>query len=179
MLPLTLPEDQVDKVFADAEAGNQVEVDLPKQVVRTSDGQEYSFEIDGFRKHCLVNGLDDINLTLQHEKKIDVFEGHRSKDTPWLDGVSANMTAAQLFERDADLRLSLADWLQRKDARCPYHEEDGLVDLDSSTALNAVITTFRPVLRVDMFIVVLSALRGRVGSPGDEWTIKGIPLESS
>lgn len=170
MLPLTLPEDQVDKVFADAEAGNQVEIDLPKQVVRTSDGQEYSFEVDAFRKHCLVNGLDDINLTLQHEKKIGVFEGHRSKDTPWLDGVSPLPRAAG-FLHDTDLPLSLADWLQRQDACCSYHEEDGLVDLDNLTAPNTVISMFRPVLRVDLFIIVPTALGGASPLFGrDEWT---------
>lgn len=89
MLPLVLSVEDVDKVFADAEAGKEVEVDLPQQVVRRPNGEELKFDIDAFRKHCLVNGLDDINLTLQHEKKITIFEGHRSKQTPWLDGVSS------------------------------------------------------------------------------------------
>lgn len=87
MLPLVLPEADVDKVFADAEAGLTVEIDLPKQVVRRTNGEELPFEVDAFRKHCLVNGLDDINLTLQHEKKVAAFESKRSQETPWLDGV--------------------------------------------------------------------------------------------
>jgi len=88
MLPLKI-EDQasLNKVFAEAQAGREVEVDLENQVVKGADGKELAtFEIDGFRKHCLVNGLDDIGLTMQLDDKIAKFERRRTEDTPWLDG---------------------------------------------------------------------------------------------
>ena len=59
-------------------------VDLPQQKVTTADGQSYSFEVDAFRKHCLVNGLDDIGLTLQHVDKIKTFEAKHKQTQPWL-----------------------------------------------------------------------------------------------
>jgi 3-isopropylmalate dehydratase len=61
-------------------------VDLPNQVIRRPDGSEVSFDVDAFRKNCLINGLDDIGLTLQKSDKIAAFEGTRSTAYPWLDG---------------------------------------------------------------------------------------------
>jgi 3-isopropylmalate dehydratase len=87
MLPLVLPQDALDNVAAEAKAGREIEVDLPNQVVRTADGKELAkFEVEEFRKHCLVNGLDDIGLTMQMEDKIRKFEKRRTEETPWLDG---------------------------------------------------------------------------------------------
>ena len=75
MVPVRLTEQEVDEIFQFVEAneGAQVEVDLEANVVRAN-GKEYSFEIDEFRRHCLLNGLDNIGLTLQHEDKISAFE---------------------------------------------------------------------------------------------------------
>ena len=88
MLPLVIKEQALlEKIAAEAKAGREVEVDLIKQRVNDTSGQKLAeFEVEGFRKHCLVNGLDDIGLTMQLEGKIKKFETTRSIDTPWLDG---------------------------------------------------------------------------------------------
>ncbi|KAI5921274.1 putative 3-isopropylmalate dehydratase [Camillea tinctor] len=87
MLPLIMDQDAIQKVMVEAEAGREIEVDLPAQVVRTADGTELGkFEVDSFKKHCLVNGLDDIGLTMQMEDKIRRFEQKRTQRYPWLDG---------------------------------------------------------------------------------------------
>ncbi|WP_096703892.1 3-isopropylmalate dehydratase small subunit [Magnetospirillum sp. 15-1] len=86
ILPITLPQEQVDKLLDDASRGSNaiVTVDLAKQVITGPDGGSISFEVDPFRKHCLLNGLDDIGLTLQREEKIAAFEETRKTSTPWL-----------------------------------------------------------------------------------------------
>lgn len=87
MLPVVLDPESLEKVAAEARAGREVEVDLPSQEVKSADGQVLGkFEVESFRKHCLINGLDDIGLTIQMEDKISAFEKRRSKETPWLDG---------------------------------------------------------------------------------------------
>lgn len=88
MLPLTI-EDQatLEKIADEAKGGREVEVDLINQQVNNASGQKLAdFEVEEFRKHCLVNGLDDIGLTMQMEGKIKKFEHARTIDTPWLDG---------------------------------------------------------------------------------------------
>lgn len=88
MLPIAIPKkEDLDAVAAVAHAGGEVEVDLPNQVIRDGEGKELcGFEVEEFRKHCLINGLDDIGLTMQLEEKISEYERRMSKDTPWLDG---------------------------------------------------------------------------------------------
>ncbi|KAH8691386.1 putative 3-isopropylmalate dehydratase [Talaromyces proteolyticus] len=88
MLPIPLDDEVgLQKIAAEAKAGKEVEVDLVNQVIRDSAGNVLApFEVDSFRKHCLVNGLDDIGLTLQMEDKIRTFETKRTIETPWLDG---------------------------------------------------------------------------------------------
>lgn len=87
MLPLTLDGEPLEKVAEEARAGREIEVDLPNQVVKTADGKELGkFEVEAFKKHCLVNGLDDIGLTMQLENAIAKFEQKRTLETPWLDG---------------------------------------------------------------------------------------------
>ncbi|ORY86728.1 aconitase family-domain-containing protein [Leucosporidium creatinivorum] len=86
-LPVVLSEEIIAKLLEDAHACIPIEVDLPNQVVRRSNGEEYSFQVDEFRKHCLINGLDEISLTLEHEKEIAAFEERRSREWPWLDGI--------------------------------------------------------------------------------------------
>ncbi|GAA6001444.1 3-isopropylmalate dehydratase LEU1 [Rhodotorula paludigena] len=85
-LPVVLPEEQIAVLIEDAKAGKELAVDLPKQVVRRDNGEEFPFEVDAFRKHCLVNGLDEISLTLEHEAEIRTYELKRSELWPWLDG---------------------------------------------------------------------------------------------
>jgi 3-isopropylmalate dehydratase len=88
MLPVVIPDAAVlEKIAEEARAGREVEVDLVNQQIKDAEGNVLaSFDVDGFRKHCLVNGLDDIGLTLQMEDKIRTFEAKRTLETPWLDG---------------------------------------------------------------------------------------------
>jgi len=89
MLPVTLSREEIEILLADAAIpGTEITVDLVNQKVISANGTEFSFEIDSFRKHCLVNGLDKIGLTLEKLDKISDFEGKRSQNFPWLDGAS-------------------------------------------------------------------------------------------
>jgi len=87
LLPMVLPESQVDRLFADTAAfpGFKLTIDLERQVVSTVDGSlVFAFDVEPFRKHCLLNGLDDIGLTLQHADAIRAFETKRLTEQPWL-----------------------------------------------------------------------------------------------
>ena len=86
ILPIVLAEAQVARLFDEVFAfpGYQLTVDLPRQVVVKADGTELAFEVQPFRKYCLVNGFDDIGLTLQHKDKIKAFEDARLARLPWL-----------------------------------------------------------------------------------------------
>lgn len=86
MLPIVLPASDVAKLMGDAMALREFEVDLPSQTIKRSDGSTIAFEVEAFRKHCLVNGLDDIGLTLLKDESIGKFEKGRSERFPWLDG---------------------------------------------------------------------------------------------
>ena len=89
MLPLTLPRDQIEVLLQDAATPNtEITVDLINQKVIRPNGETFSFEIDEFRKRCLVNGLDKIGLTLEKTDKISAFEAVRSEKFPWLDGAA-------------------------------------------------------------------------------------------
>ena len=84
ILPITLPHDQVEELLEFAKSkDNNVIIDLPKQEVRAGN-KIYSFEVDPFRKHCLIEGLDDIGLTLQKSSKISDFENNNKQLNPWL-----------------------------------------------------------------------------------------------
>ncbi|MBR9822684.1 MAG: 3-isopropylmalate dehydratase small subunit [Rhodobacteraceae bacterium] len=86
MLPIVMPQEVVDVLMKDAEKGQnaRIEVDLEAQTVTTSEGESFSFEIDPFRKHCLLEGLDDIGLTLEKAASIDTFEGQIAQSRPWV-----------------------------------------------------------------------------------------------
>ena len=87
LLPIRLDEASVDRLFNEVNAfvGFELVVDLPEQVVRTTDGSlAFPFEVDAFRKYCLVNGLDEIGLTLRHADKIREYEARRLHEQPWL-----------------------------------------------------------------------------------------------
>ncbi len=84
ILPLALPQDQVDILMKDAADKKQLAVDLPGQKVMRENGESFAFDIDPFRKHCLVNGLDDIGLTLEHAAAITGFEQQQKGSQPWL-----------------------------------------------------------------------------------------------
>ncbi len=91
MLPVTLPQEQVAQLMADAAALKPLEIDLPNQRVLRAEGAPFGFEIDPFRKHCLIHGLDDIELTMQKMDAIRAFEVVRSKRFPWLDGATTRV----------------------------------------------------------------------------------------
>jgi 3-isopropylmalate/(R)-2-methylmalate dehydratase small subunit len=87
LLPIVLPESQVDRLFDAVKAfpGFALTIDLERQSVASADGAlTFDFDIDPFRKHCLLNGLDDIGLTLQHADAIRAFEAKRHAEQPWL-----------------------------------------------------------------------------------------------
>ncbi|MEI4196068.1 3-isopropylmalate dehydratase small subunit [Roseovarius sp. E0-M6] len=86
ILPIALPQEQVDVLMQDAEKGSnaRMTVDLEAQTVTTSDGETFSFEVDAFKKHCLLEGLDDIGLTMEKVAAIDTFEARVSAERPWV-----------------------------------------------------------------------------------------------
>lgn len=87
MLPLELPQEALEVIYADASEGKEIAVDLENECVVRPNGEKIPFKIDSFRRHCLINGLDDIGLTLQHREAIEAFEDKRTAVWPWLDGV--------------------------------------------------------------------------------------------
>ncbi|SPR97563.1 3-isopropylmalate dehydratase small subunit [Cupriavidus taiwanensis] len=86
LLPVALSEQQVEHLFNETNAfnGYQLTIDLDKQVVLTPSGQGYEFDIAPFRKYCMLNGFDDIGLTLRHADKIKAYEAERVAKMPWL-----------------------------------------------------------------------------------------------
>ncbi|HJV59417.1 MAG TPA: 3-isopropylmalate dehydratase small subunit [Albitalea sp.] len=86
LLPIVLPEHVVGQLFDECHAfvGYELSVDLERQVVVKPDGSQIPFEVEAFRKYCLLNGLDDIGLTLRHADKIKSFEAERLLKKPWL-----------------------------------------------------------------------------------------------
>lgn len=88
LLPIVLSENQVDALFSAVESqeGYKLTVNLENQLIETPRGEQIAFEVDAFRKHCLINGLDDIGLTLQHVDEIKAYEEKRRQEAPWLFG---------------------------------------------------------------------------------------------
>ena len=86
ILPIALPQEAVDVLMKDAEKGSnaRMTVDLEAQTVTTSDGESFAFEVDAFKKHCLMNGLDDIGLTMEKAASIDTYEAKASAERPWV-----------------------------------------------------------------------------------------------
>ena len=86
ILPIVLPKEQVEALMEDAEKGAnaRMEVDLEAQTVTSSDGDMFNFEIDPFKKHCLLNGLDDISLSLEKSSSIESYEATIAVERPWV-----------------------------------------------------------------------------------------------
>ncbi|WP_415184501.1 3-isopropylmalate dehydratase small subunit [Phaeovulum sp.] len=86
ILPIVLPQAAIDVLMADAKKGAnaRITVDLETQTVTSSDGQTFAFDVDPFKKHCLLNGLDDIGLTMQKIDSIDTFEMAANQSRPWV-----------------------------------------------------------------------------------------------
>ena len=91
LLPIVLPADVVDQLFhaVAAQPGYRLIVDLAAQTVTTPEGVAHGFAVDEFRKYCLLNGLDEIGLTLRHADEIRAYEARRAQSEPWIFGVSA------------------------------------------------------------------------------------------
>jgi 3-isopropylmalate/(R)-2-methylmalate dehydratase small subunit len=92
LLPIVLPELTISQLFDEALAfpGYQLTIDLDRQVVVKPDGKEIAFEVNSFRRYCLLNGFDDIGLTLRHKDKIKAFEAERLATKPWLAHTAVN-----------------------------------------------------------------------------------------
>jgi 3-isopropylmalate/(R)-2-methylmalate dehydratase small subunit len=88
ILPVVLDANIVDSLFTQVETtpGYELQVDLESQTISHADGEQIHFDVDGFRKHCLLNGLDDIGLTLQYVDEIKAYESRRGEQAPWLFG---------------------------------------------------------------------------------------------
>lgn len=86
LLPIRLAVEQVDELFGavSANTGYKLTIDLDKQVISAPNGKVYGFDVEEFRKHCLLNGLDDIGLTLQHVDEISAYEERHRVEQPWL-----------------------------------------------------------------------------------------------
>jgi 3-isopropylmalate/(R)-2-methylmalate dehydratase small subunit len=86
ILPIVLPQEQVDILMKDAEKGSnaRIEVDLDAQTITSSDGEVFAFDVDPFKKHCLMNGLDDIGLTLEKKASITSYEARLASERPWV-----------------------------------------------------------------------------------------------
>ncbi len=86
VLPITVTPEQLSALFDDAERGANatLTIDLEKQIITGPDGGSISFDIDPFRKHCMLNGLDDIGLTKVKAEKIDAYEGKLAEERPWV-----------------------------------------------------------------------------------------------
>jgi 3-isopropylmalate/(R)-2-methylmalate dehydratase small subunit len=86
ILPIVLPQEEVDKLMDDAERGANavLTVDLENQTISGPDGGTIAFEVDPHRKHCLLNGLDDIGLTLEKSASIEAFEAQAAQARPWV-----------------------------------------------------------------------------------------------
>jgi len=90
ILPIKMPKEIIDKLMDDASRGSNaiIEIDLEKQEIKGPDGGTVHFDIDPFRKHCLLNGLDDIGLTMEKKSEIDDFETRQKESQPWLHAAS-------------------------------------------------------------------------------------------
>lgn len=86
LLPIQLSEEQVEQLFQEvaSQSGYELSIDLEAQTVTTPSGASFNFEVDDFRKHCLLNGLDDIGLTLQDQDAIKAYESKHQVSSPWL-----------------------------------------------------------------------------------------------
>lgn len=86
ILPVIVTDEELNLLMNDAEKGSNARmvIDLESQLIETSDGEVIKFDVDQHRKHCLINGLDDIGLTMEKMESIDLFEKKMAKNTPWI-----------------------------------------------------------------------------------------------
>ncbi|KGB74492.3 3-isopropylmalate dehydratase large subunit [Cryptococcus deuterogattii R265] len=111
MLPLQLPQADLDALYEDASAGLEITVDLENQVVVRPNGKpSIPFSVDPFRRHCLINGFDDIGLTLVHRDEIEKFEEKRTAVWPWLDGVGYAKKGQKVIAVPVRKGVKKTDW---------------------------------------------------------------------
>ncbi|AFR92371.1 3-isopropylmalate dehydratase, large subunit [Cryptococcus neoformans] len=111
MLPLQLPQADLDTLYEDASAGLEITVDLENQVIIRPNGKpSIPFSVDPFRRHCLINGLDDIGLTLVHRDEIEKFEEKRTAVWPWLDGVGYAKKGQKVIAVPVKKGVRKTDW---------------------------------------------------------------------
>lgn len=112
MLPLILPQEQVDVLMADAKAGKELTVDLENNVVKRADGSAIPFTVEEFKRHCLLNGLDDIGLTMQKGDKISVYESRRSKEFEWLEKKYPGKSSSGIVDKVSEVteKVKQMDW---------------------------------------------------------------------
>ncbi|WVN88273.1 3-isopropylmalate dehydratase, large subunit [Cryptococcus depauperatus CBS 7841] len=111
MLPLELPQADLEALYEDASAGLEIAVDLENQcVVRPNGKPSISFSVDPFRRHCLINGLDDIGLTLEHRDQIEKFEEKRTEIWPWLDGIGYAKKGQKVIAVPVQKTMEKNDW---------------------------------------------------------------------
>ncbi|KAG8919275.1 3-isopropylmalate dehydratase [Tulasnella sp. 417] len=111
LLPVVLPQSECQKLYEDAVNGLDLEVDLDKLEVRRFNGEPaIPFEVEPFRRHCLLNGLDDIGLTMQKEDFIIEFEQKRSESWPWLDGFGYKKGGGRIDAKEVKKKATKMDW---------------------------------------------------------------------
>lgn len=93
MLPIVLPENEIQALFelVEKNPGYELDINLPEQTISRPDGSQLTFEVDAFRKHCLINGLDDIGLTLEDTEAIKAYEAKRQAAEPWVFNVHGDL----------------------------------------------------------------------------------------
>lgn len=112
LLPITMSDaEQLEACMDAAKGGEEIEVDLPKKTVKLASGQSFAFEMDEWSQHCLVNALDDIELTLAKEEHIAAYEEKRRQTTPWLEGPKARkLEAKPVSKMEAKAASGKLDW---------------------------------------------------------------------
>lgn len=110
-MPIALPKDVCRELGSEAETGLELEIDLNRQEIRRASGKAaIKFDVDPFRRDCLLNGLDDISLTLHKSIEIEAFEMQRSEMWPWLDGFGYDERKIAIERDGREKRESRLDW---------------------------------------------------------------------
>ena len=149
LLPIVLSETQVDRIFHDVAAfpGFRLVVDLAAQTVSYPDGsQVFAFEVDAFRKHCLLNGLDEIGLTLQHVDEIKAFETKRRLEQPWL----FTLTNQDSKRRDRGRMMPRSVFYRKKNMKIAVLPGDGIGPEIVKQAVKVLTALSRDGLKIEM-----------------------------
>jgi 3-isopropylmalate dehydratase len=140
MLPIKLPADKVEELMVDAEAKKTLTIDLPAQKVIRDCGTEIPFEVDAFKKHCLINGLDDIGLTMEKNEFINVFEKRRREEFAWLESDPQSKTEVRVgTSKSVNFYLHVAQgFLQGLEATADQPAREAASEISISGIGNAI-----------------------------------------